>query len=98
MSVCQVIHALKGLFALSLVWLESFHDCVQKLRDDRNVWEDNILIIDAGQEIYEYLEDDDNLPECVQAKITKATDYIDSVRDYLKSENEEVEECGKVNV
>jgi hypothetical protein len=45
-------------------------------------------LIDAGQEIYEYLEDDDNLPEWVQAKITKATDYIDSVRDYLKSEND----------
>jgi len=32
------------------------------------------------------LKDDTNLPEWVQAKITKATDYIDSVRDYMKSE------------
>jgi hypothetical protein len=34
------------------------------------------------------LGDDDNLPEWVQNKITKATDYIDSVRDYLKSERD----------
>jgi hypothetical protein len=45
-------------------------------------------LVDAGQEIHDMLGDDDNLPEWVQAKITKATDYIDSVRDYLKSENE----------
>jgi hypothetical protein len=35
------------------------------------------------------LGDDDNLPEWVQNKITKATDYIDSVRDYLKSERDD---------
>jgi len=29
------------------------------------------------------------MPEWVQNKITKATDYIDSVRDYLKSEKDE---------
>jgi len=43
-------------------------------------------IMDAAQELSDMLGDDDNLPEWVQNKITKATDYIDSVRDYLKSE------------
>jgi hypothetical protein len=43
-------------------------------------------MIDAAQELRKMLGDNDNLPEWVQNKITKATDYIDSVRDYLKSE------------
>ena len=44
------------------------------------------------------VKDDDNLPEWVQSKMTKATDYIRSVRDYLESEkmNEEWV-CGKCN-
>ena len=43
-------------------------------------------IIDAAKELHDMLGKDDNLPEWVQNKITKATDYIDSARDYLKSE------------
>jgi hypothetical protein len=46
-------------------------------------------MMDAAQELYDMLGDDDNLPEWVQSKLTKATDYVDSVRDYLKSENDE---------
>ena len=46
-------------------------------------------MIDAAQELNDMLGDDDNLPEWVQSKITKATDYIDSVRDYLKSESDD---------
>lgn len=45
-------------------------------------------MMDAAQELNKMLGDDDNLPEWCQNKITKATDYIDSVRDYLKSEKE----------
>ena len=43
-------------------------------------------MIDAAQELHKMMGDDDNLPEWVQSKITKATDYIDTVRDYMKSE------------
>jgi hypothetical protein len=32
------------------------------------------------------LTDNDNLPEWVQSKITKAEDYISTCKDYLKSE------------
>jgi hypothetical protein len=46
-------------------------------------------MMDAAQELYDMMGDDDNLPEWVQSKITKATDYIDSVRDYLKSEKDD---------
>ena len=43
-------------------------------------------IIDAAKELHNMRGKDDNLPEWVQNKITKATDYIDSARDYIKSE------------
>ena len=43
-------------------------------------------MIDAAKELHGMLGKDDNLPEWVQNKITKATDYIDSARDYIKSE------------
>jgi hypothetical protein len=43
---------------------------------------------DAAQELYDILDANDNLPEWVQAKITKAADYIDIVRDYMKANDE----------
>jgi YD repeat-containing protein len=47
---------------------------------------------DAAQELHDILDDADNLPEWVQSKITKALDYLDTARDYIKSEfNEDVE-------
>jgi len=39
----------------------------------------------AAKELYDILDADENLPEWVQAKITKAVDYIDTVRDYMKA-------------
>jgi hypothetical protein len=42
-------------------------------------------INDAAKELYSILNADENLPEWVQAKITKAVDYIDTVRDYMKA-------------
>lgn len=47
---------------------------------------DDLRTIDgAAKELYDILDADENLPEWVQAKITKAADYIDTVRDYMKS-------------
>ena len=46
-------------------------------------------MIDAAQELHDSLEDNENMPEWVQGKITKATDYIDSVRDYMKSKSKD---------
>ena len=45
-------------------------------------------IIDAAEDLIDLLEDDDNLPEWAQNKITKAVDYLDSVRDYMVSDAE----------
>ena len=39
----------------------------------------------AAQELYAILDADENLPEWVQSKITKAVDYLDTVRDYMKA-------------
>ena len=42
-------------------------------------------MIDAAKEIHYMLDDNDNVPVWAQSKITKATDYIDTARDYLTS-------------
>lgn len=47
------------------------------------------VIMDAADEIYDIVDDDDNLPEWCQNKITKAADYIDSVRDYMMSQEKD---------
>jgi hypothetical protein len=42
-------------------------------------------MVDAARELHAILASDENLPEWVQSKITKALDYIDTARDYMKS-------------
>jgi hypothetical protein len=42
---------------------------------------------DAVKELMSILNDADDLPEWVQAKITKAVDYLDVSRDYMKSKH-----------
>ena len=49
-------------------------------------------IINNAQKVHDMLEDNDNLPEWVQSKITLAEDYISTVANYMMSEiDEEVE-------
>ena len=43
---------------------------------------------EAAEELRSILHNMDNLPEWVQAKITKAVDYLDTARDYMKSVDE----------
>lgn len=43
---------------------------------------------EAAEELRSILSSDENLPEWVQAKITKAVDYLDTARDYMKSVDE----------
>ena len=55
---------------------------------------------DAAAELQSILDDDENLPEWVQAKITKAVDYLDTARDYMKDNDveytdESIEEAKK---
>jgi len=47
-----------------------------------------LTIISAAEELLSLIEDEDNLPEWAQNKITKAVDYLDSVRDYMAAEFE----------
>ena len=46
-------------------------------------------IVRNAQDLMNMLGDDDNLPEWVQNKITKANDYLDSATDYLKSNKDD---------
>jgi len=46
-------------------------------------------IDDAAEELYSILQADENLPEWVQGKITKAVDYLDTARDYMKAQKYE---------
>ena len=46
----------------------------------------------AAEELRSILDSDENLPEWVQSKITKAVDYLDTVRDYMKSKDQDVAE------
>jgi hypothetical protein len=49
-------------------------------------------ILANAKRVHDMLEDDDNLPEWVQAKITKAEDYMSTVANYMEAEmSEEVE-------
>jgi len=50
-----------------------------------------------AEDIKNMLEDDENLPEWVQSKITKAEDYITTSLDYLKSTKELDEEVEQVD-
>ena len=50
-------------------------------------------VVDAAKELHSILDADENLPEWVQSKITKALDYLDTARDYVKaSDAEDAEE------
>ena len=52
---------------------------------------------DAAEELRSILDADENLPEWVQAKITKAVDYLDMTRDYMKGKEEpEVDELARI--
>jgi len=46
-------------------------------------------MVDAAKELHAILASDENLPEWVQSKITKALDYLDTARDYVKSSHAE---------
>ena len=46
---------------------------------------------DAAAELRSILDSDENLPEWVQSKITKAVDYLDTARDAVKSKRGEIE-------
>lgn len=51
---------------------------------------------EAAEELRSILDAEENLPEWVQAKITKAVDYLDTARDYMKSKDEPVDELARI--
>ena len=53
-------------------------------------------VINNAQRVHDMLEDNDNLPEWVQSKITLAEDYISTVANYMMSELDEAKEVGDI--
>jgi len=53
-------------------------------------------VINNAQRVHDMLEDNDNLPEWVQSKITLAEDYISTVANYMMGELDEAKEVGDV--
>ena len=51
---------------------------------------------EAAEELRSILSAEDNLPEWVQAKITKALDYLDTSRDYMKAKEKPVDELARI--
>ena len=49
------------------------------------VKDDLATIIRAARRLSGIVDDDDNMPEWVQSKITKAADYVDTAADYIES-------------
>jgi hypothetical protein len=61
-------------------------------REGEMAQQDLTTAADAAEELRSILSADENLPEWVQAKITKAVDYLDTTRDYMKSKEPELNE------
>jgi hypothetical protein len=55
-------------------------------------------ILRNSEDLIDMIDDDENMPEWVQSKITLAQDYITTVRDYLQSKEELGEEAPANNV
>jgi hypothetical protein len=82
--------------------MKKFRELSEKIKDKFDIGEydqegdmaksDLRSILANAKRVHDMLEDDDNLPEWVQAKITKAEDYMSTVANYMEAEmNEEVE-------
>jgi hypothetical protein len=50
---------------------------------------------DAAKELHGILDAEENLPEWVQSKITKALDYLDTARDYMKAKKKQYTSRGE---
>ena len=51
--------------------------------------DDLATIIRSARKLTGMLDDDENMPEWVQAKITKSADYVDTAADYIQSNKEQ---------
>ena len=59
--------------------LESHHDRNEGKMAKYDVKE----IAQDAMDVFKMIDEDDDLPEWLEAKITKAADYMNSVKDYL---------------
>ena len=59
---------------------EDYHD----RNEGKMAKRDSIELSDDARDVSQMIQDDTDLPEWVEAKITKAADYMNSVKDYLE--------------
>ena len=58
--------------------------------DEEGMAKDQLTSIEqAAKELEELLQSNEDLPEWIQAKITKAQDYLDTAKDVLKSRHDQ---------
>ena len=51
-----------------------------------------VVIADAAEELHDMMEDDENLPEWCQGKISRAMEDLDTVRDYMMANKSDIED------
>ena len=71
---------------------DDFHDQGEYDREGEMAKEQLSTAQDAADELRSILDSDENLPEWVQSKITKAVDYLDTARDYMDAKDDDHEE------
>ena len=86
LKVCKV-YIFKGMLRRMLKLkdlLESHHDRNEGKMAKYDVKE----IAQDAKDVFKMIDKHDDLPEWLEAKITKAADYMNSVKDYLTHQNE----------
>lgn len=81
------------------------HDKMDECADDPEYGQEGDMAKDdlrsitmAAKELHNILGDDQDLPEWVQSKITKALDYINSSNQYMKRERDDMDNSEQMDV
>lgn len=68
---------------------DDLHDQGEYDREGEMAKEQLSTAREAAAELQSILDSDENLPEWVQSKITKAVDYLDTARDYMDAKDDQ---------
>jgi hypothetical protein len=75
---------------------EDIHDRGEYDREGDMAKDQLHTLVKAAKELNSILNDDENLPEWVQSKITKALDYIKTANDYMDQEKHDTDDAEPV--
>jgi hypothetical protein len=85
-------NGLKQISGVKKEGIDDIEDAGEYDQEGDMARQDLATAANAAEELRSILDSDENLPEWVQSKITKAVDYLDTVRDYMKSKDNTVTE------